>query len=212
MTIAHYKSSFYAQHSPRAAFTIAEMVVVTFVASLLILVLFTVSRSNLDTIAWGQKHMDFNYKIQYLMKQFYTDVKRVNPAVSFGKYGDLFISGERTGEIFPQMVIIERKKDASGEKIYLPQSTIYGGGEVHEITYDYDKKARVLQRLDSKTRKCEIIAHNLHDLSFEKSNDDPRSIKLTCRIEDDKRAGVFEDIDFTVRLETELITIKVTTR
>jgi hypothetical protein len=198
-------------HKPRAAFTAAEILVVTFVASLLIMVLFSVSRSNLNTMSWGQKHMDFNYKIQYMMKQFYTDVKRVNPAISFGKYGDLYLSGERTGEVFPQIVKIERKADNSGEKIHLPLTTIYDDTKMRMITYDYDKKTKVLIRKDTDTKQAEVLAYNVHDLTFSKSDDDPKSIKLTCRIEDDKRAGVFEDIDFTVRLESELVSIQVKT-
>ncbi len=195
----------------KSGFTLPEILVVALIASLLSLVLFTVFRSNLTTMAWGQKHMDFNYKIQYMMKQFYTDVKTVNPAISFGKYGDLYISGERTGEFFPQHVIIERKPSEGTEKIFLPISSIYSDGNAYTISYEYSKKHSTLHRkITGPGRNTQrILAYNVKDLVFSKSEEDPMSVKLVCRIGDDKREEVFEDIDFTVRLESELVAIRV---
>ena len=60
-------------------FTLVEVLTSALIVGLLATVLLVVLRSNLTTMSWGQKHMDFNYKIQYFMKQFYTDIKKINP-------------------------------------------------------------------------------------------------------------------------------------
>lgn len=195
-------------------FTLIEILVSALIAALLSTVLVVVLRSNLLTMSWGQKHMDFNYKIQFLMKQFYTDIKKINTHVVVGKYGAILLSGEGEGEFFPNIVSIEKdvENGLSGTELSFVQSSLRNLDNSQAIRYYPDKKNKqVLREVKSSNGKVrnEVVARNVTDLRFSKNENDPRSVRLTCRIFDDKRPDVFEDVDFTVRVEGDMIYVKV---
>ncbi|MDD3000652.1 MAG: prepilin-type N-terminal cleavage/methylation domain-containing protein [Candidatus Riflebacteria bacterium] len=197
----------------RQGFTLVEVLTSALIVALLATVLFVVLRSNLSTMAWGQKHMDFNYKIQYFMKQFYTDIKKINPHVYVHKYGHLYVKGEASGEYFPNVVRIEKDiVNNSGSELSFVLSSLKSDSEAMAIKYYYDKKTKTVMRHVKPANGSERfipVARNSQDLRFHVADNDPKSVRITCKIFDDKRSEVFEDVDFTVRLEGDLMTVKV---
>lgn len=194
-------------------FTLVEVLTSALIVGLLATVLLVVLRSNLTTMSWGQKHMDFNYKIQYFMKQFYTDIKKINPHVYVHKYGHLYIKGEAGEEFFPNVVRIEKDIiNNSGTELLFVLSSLKSDSEAMAIKYYYDKKSETIIReirpADGPPRAIPV-ARNAKDLRFHVNENDSKSVRVTCKIFDDKRPEVFEDVDFTVRLEGDLMTVKV---
>ncbi|EKD81980.1 MAG: hypothetical protein ACD_39C01537G0004 [uncultured bacterium] len=193
-------------------FTLIELSVSVLIISLIILVLIVVFRSNLTTFKWGQQHMEFNQKIQMVMKQIFTDFKRINPILRQDEDGHMFLQGEKIGDLFPNLVtIFDKDKEPAngGEEVAFFLTTFTDLNQRDHIKYFLDKNELIMQRTDyNGNTKRVVIAEQAADLHFSEDPGDIRQIKIKLTLTDPKKPERSEKIDFAVRLETDLVCVK----
>lgn len=193
-------------------FTLVELSVSVLVVSLIILVLIVVFRSNLATFKWGQQHMEFNQKIQMVMKQLFTDFKQINPILRQDEDGHIFLQGEKIGDLFPNLVtIFDKDKDPEngGEEAAFFLTSFSDLNMRDHIRYFIDNNELIRQKTDHDGNvKRSVIAEKASDLHFSEDSGDIRQIKIKLTLTDPKKSDRSEKLDFAVRLETDLVCVK----
>lgn len=193
-------------------FTLVELSVSVLVVSLIILVLIVVFRSNLATFKWGQQHMEFNQKIQLVMKQMFTDFKQINPILRQDEDGHIFLQGEKIGDLFPNLVTIydkDKDPDNGGEEVSFFLTTFSDMNQRDHIRYFIDKSELIRQKTDHDGNvKRFVIAEKASELHFFGDSGDIRQIKIKLTLTDPKKPDHAEKLDFAVRLETDLVCVK----
>lgn len=195
-------------------FTLVELSISSLVIALVVLVLIMVFRSNLATFAWGQKHMEFNQKIQLVMKQIFTDLKQINPILKQDEDGHIYLQGEKIGDLFPNLVTIydkDKDKDSAngGEEVVFFLTSISDINRRDRIRYFLEKGEliREVQDYNGTTRR-KAIAEQAAGLQFAPDTGDIRQILVSLTMTDPKSPGRIETLDFAVRLETDLVCVK----
>jgi prepilin-type N-terminal cleavage/methylation domain-containing protein len=195
-----------------AGFTLIEMSVSVLIIALIVLTLIMVFRSNLSTFAWGQRHMEFNQRIQLVMKQIFTDFKQINPILKQDQDGNLYLQGEKIGDLFPNLVTIydkDKKPENGGEEVVFFLTSIEDLNQRDRVRYFLEKGELIRETLDyNGNTKRKVIAEKASGLQFTGDIGDIRQIHVKFLLEDPKKAGHVEDIDFAVRLETDLVCVK----
>jgi len=199
-------------HHNKKGFTLIEMSISVLIISLIILVLILVFRSNLATFKWGQQHMEFNQKIQLVMKQIFTDFKQINPILSQDEDGHIFLQGEKIGDLFPNLVTIfdkDKNPENGGEEVAFFLTSFTSINQRDHIKYFIDKDELIRQKTDHDGNvKRSVIAEKASDLFFAEDPGDIRQIKIKVTLADPKKPERSEKIDFAVRLETDLVCVK----
>ncbi len=197
---------------PNKGFTLVELSFSVLLVALIFLVLIVVFRSNLATFKWGQQHMEFNQKIQLVMKQIFTDFKQINPILRQDEDGHIFLQGEKIGDLFPNLVTIfdkDKNPDNGGEEVAFFLTTFTDLDQRDHIRYLIDKGELIRQKTDHNGNvKRSIIAEKASDLFFVEDPGDIRQIKIKVTLTDPKKPERSEEIDFAVRLETDLVCVK----
>jgi len=193
-------------------FTLIELSVSVVVVALIFLVLIVVFRSNLATFKWGQQHMEFNQKIQMVMKQIFTDFKEINPILRQDEDGHIFLQGEKIGDLFPNLVtIFDKDKEPAngGEEVAFFLTSFTNLNQRDHIKYFIDKEELIRQKTDydGNVRRT-VIAEKASDLFFSEDSGDIRQIKIKLTLTDPKKPERSEKIDFAVKLETDLVCVK----
>ncbi len=196
----------------RAGFTLIEMSVSSLIIALIVLVLIMVFRSNLNTFAWGQRHMEFNQRIQLVMKQLFTDFKSINPILKQDDDGHLYLQGEKIGDLFPNLVTIydkDKKPENGGEEVVFFLTSMNDLNMRDRVRYYLEKGEliREVQDYNGNTKR-KVIAEKAADLQFYGDNGDIRQMHVKFILEDPKKPGNVENVDFAVRLETDLLCVK----
>lgn len=198
----------------KKGFTLIELSISSLIIGLIILVLILVFRSNLATFKWGQQHMEFNQKIQLVMKQIFTDFKRINPILGQDEQGHIYLQGEKIGDLFPNLVTIfdkDKQPENGGEEVAFFLTSFANTEQRDHIRYFIDKNKNELirQKTDYNGNvKRSVIAEKASDLYFAEDPGDIRQIKINLVMTDPKNTGRTEKIDFAVRLETDLVCVK----
>ena len=115
-----------------SGFTLVEIMMVAIIFSFMSMTLIYIFRSNIMAWKWGQKHMEFNQKVQLAMKQVFSDIKKINPMVMMDETNNLWFQGEKIGDLFPNLVeILDKDKDLEngGEEILFYQTSYLVPGE-----------------------------------------------------------------------------------
>ena len=198
--------------SCRAGFTLIELSVSSLVIALIVLVLIMVFRSNLNTFAWGQRHMEFNQRIQLVMKQLFTDFKSINPILKQDDDGHLYLQGEKIGDLFPNLVTIydkDKKPENGGEEAVFFLTSMNDLNMRDRVRYYLEKGEliREVQDYNGNTKR-KVIAEKASDLQFYGEEGDIRQMHVKFVLEDPKKPGHVEKVDFAVRLETDLLCVK----
>lgn len=193
-------------------FTLIELSVSVLIIALVILVLIVVFRSNLQTFKWGQQHMEFNQKIQMVMKQIFTDFKEINPILRQDEDGHIFLQGEKIGDLFPNLVtIFDKDKEPAngGEEVAFFLTSFTNLNQRDHVKYFIDKEELIRQKTDydGNVRRT-VIAEKASDLFFSEDSGDIRQIKIKLTLTDPKKPERSEKIDFAVKLETDLVCVK----
>lgn len=200
----------------KKGFTLIELSVSALIVALIALVLITVFRSNLSTWKWGQKHMEFNQQVQLVMKQIFTDLKLVNPIVKVDSGGHLIFQGEKINDLFPNLVTIyDNDKDPSngGEEIVFFQTSFSDLNQKDRVHYFLDKEKLVRETEDyNGNKKKRVVAEKAKDLYFKPDSGDIRQVMIKVTLIDEKNPNMSETLDFAVRLETDLVCVKVVKR
>lgn len=198
--------------STRKGFTLVEMSISTLVIAMIFLVLIMVFRSNLATFKWGQQHMEFNQKIQMVMKQIFTDLKQINPILKQDEDGHLLLQGEKIGDLFPNLVTIydkDKNPDNGGEELVFFLTSFTDINRRDRVRYFIDKEELVREIQDyNGNAKRSVIAEKATDLQFFADSGDIRQIHVKVKLIDPKVLTRSEEISFAVRLETDLVCIK----
>jgi prepilin-type N-terminal cleavage/methylation domain-containing protein len=193
-------------------FTLIELSVSTLIVALIILVLIMVFRSNLATFKWGQQHMEFNQKIQMVMKQIFTDLKQINPILKQDEDGNLLLQGEKIGDLFPNLVTVyDKDKDSQngGEELVFFLTSFTDMNRRDQVRYFLDKEELIRETRDYNGNvKRGVLAEKASELQFREDAGDIRQIQVRVALTDPKRPERKEKIDFSVRLETDLVCVK----
>ncbi|MBI3037539.1 hypothetical protein HYY75_00610 [bacterium] len=189
-------------------FTILELIIGAGIAALIGLVLMTVFRSNLISWRWGQKHMEFNQKVQLAMKQVFTDIKNVNPVLSLDANYNLWFAGEKGGDLLPNLVrIINSDNDLNngGEELLLIQSGFSNPGEITSIKLMLENGALIRETTDKNgNRKRAVVSNKVNDLHFSRNSLDINEVRVSMIITDDNNPDLKENLSFAVHLDTDL--------
>jgi len=196
----------------KKGFTLIELSISVIIIALIILVLIVVFRSNLATFKWGQQHMEFNQKIQLVMKQIFTDFKQVNPILRQDEDGHIFLQGEKIGDLFPNLVTIfdkDKNPENGGEEVAFFLTTFTNISQRDHVRYFIDKEELIRQKTDHDGNvRRSVIAEKASDLFFSEDPGDIRQIRIKLTLADPKKPERSEKIDFAVRLETDLVCVK----
>lgn len=200
------------KNSHNKGFTLIELSISTLIIALIILVLIMVFRSNLATFKWGQQHMEFNQKIQMVMKQIFTDLKQINPILKQDEDGHIFLQGEKIGDLFPNLVTIyDKDKDPAngGEELIFFLTSFTDMTRRDRVRYFLDKEelVREIQDYNGNIRRG-VIADKASELQFSEDVGDIRQIHIKVKLTDPKKVERVENITFAVRLETDLVCVK----
>ncbi|MBP5469007.1 MAG: type II secretion system protein, partial [Candidatus Riflebacteria bacterium] len=95
----------------KSGFTLIEISVSALIVSIIATVLIVVLRGNLNTLKFGQKHMDFDRKILLTIRRMFYDLKHINPILSKSEKYGYTLKGENIGEPKPRKVFIRKSKD-----------------------------------------------------------------------------------------------------
>ncbi len=197
---------------PGSGFTLIEMSVSALIIALIVLTLIMVFRSNLATFAWGQKHMEFNQRIQLVMKQIFTDFKQINPILKQDEDGHLYLQGEKIGDLFPNLVTVydkDKKPENGGEEVVFFLTSIDDLNRRDRVRYFLDKEELIRETHDYNGNvKRKAIAEKASELQFTEDEGDIRQLHVQFKLADPKTPGRIEKIDFAVRLETDLVCVK----
>ena len=193
-------------------FTLIEMSVSALIISLIVLTLIMVFRSNLNTFAWGQRHMEFNQRIQLVMKQIFTDFKQINPILKQDEDGHLYLQGEKIGDLYPNLVTIydkDKNPDNGGEEVVFFLTSMTELNRRDRVRYFLEKGELIRETQDyDGNSKRKTIAEKATGLQFNGDTGDIRQMHVKFVLEDPKKPGHVESIDFAVRLETDLVCVK----
>jgi prepilin-type N-terminal cleavage/methylation domain-containing protein len=193
----------------RKGFTLVELSISALIIALIALTLIMVFRSNLATFAWGQKHMEFNQRIQLVMKQIFTDFKQINPILKQDEDGHLYLQGEKIGDLFPNLVTIydkDKNPDNGGEEVVFFLTSMNDLNRRDRVRYFLEKGELFRETQDyNGNSKRKAVAENVSDLQFIGDSGDIRQIHIRFNISGESRT---ETVDFAVRLETDLVCVK----
>lgn len=197
----------------RRGFTLIEVSVSALIIALISLVLIMVFRSNLTTWKWGQKHMEFNQNVQIVMKQIFTDLKQVNPVIKSDSDGSLLFQGEKIDDLFPNLVTIydkDKNPENGGEEIVFFQTSYTDLNRKDRVYYHIEKEQLIRETQDyNGNKKKKVLAKKAADLSFQTDPGDIRQVIIQVTIFDEKNPSIQEKLDFAVRLETDLVCVKM---
>lgn len=201
------------RHLHKKGFTLIELSISSLIVALISLVLIIVFRSNLNTWKWGQKQMEFNQQVQLVMKQIFSDLKLVNPLLKLDSDGHLMFQGEKINDLFPNLVTIydkDKKPENGGEEIALFQTSFTNLDRKDRLHYylENGKLIREIQDYNGNIKK-KVVAEKAKDLFFKADPGDIRQVLVKLTLIDPQNEKMQETLDFAVRLETDLVCVKV---
>lgn len=191
-----------------------ELSVSALVVSLIFVVLIMLFRGNLQTWHWGQKHMSFNQKVQLVMKQIFTDLKQINPILTTDSDGHIWVQGEKGGDILPNLVTIydhEAESSDGGQELVFFLTSLSEPSRRDRVSYKINCKGELVREIQDRhgNPNERVIAKKAADLIFRNDPGDNRQIKVSVTITDDENKDMVETVDFAVRLETDLVSVKL---
>lgn len=158
--------------------------------------------------------MGFNQKVQLVMKQMFTDLKQINPILTTDSQGHIWVRGEKGGDIQPNLVTIydhdPESNDGAQELVFFLTS-LSQPSRRDRVSYKISDKGelvREVQDCNGKLRE-KVLAKKAADLVFRNDPGDNRQIKVSVTITDDDDDKMVETVDFAVRLETDLVSVKL---
>lgn len=196
----------------RKGFTLAELSVVVFIISIIFVLLITIFRNNLATFRWGQERMNFTQEVQVVMKQIFSDLKQVNPILRQDSSRNILFKGESIGDLFPSLVVIfdkDKKPENGGEELgfYITSLKDFSISEHIKYFIKDGKLIRLFTDYNGKQKRS-VMAESASNLYFLEDPGDVRQVRIKLTLSDSKNPSRVENIDFAVRLETDLVCVK----
>ena len=88
----------------RRGFTVAELMVAVAAMALMLSAVVLIFRQNLDQMKRGDEEMFLQAEAARLLTEIYFDLTSINPRPYLDRGNDLWIAGERTGEVDPNFL------------------------------------------------------------------------------------------------------------
>lgn len=96
--------SAFVRRARRRGFTVVELLVAAAVFSLILLAIMGVFRQSMDQMKRGDEEMFLQTEVARILTDIYFELTSINPRPFLDKAGDLWIAGERLGEVEPNTV------------------------------------------------------------------------------------------------------------
>lgn len=203
----------------RRGFSVVELSVAVVIIALIATTLIYVFRSNLSTWQWGTAHMGFNAKVQLTMKQVFTDIKAIGPAIGVDQNGTLYFQGEKIGDMQPNLVqILDLPSDTAseGRRVEFGLYDLNNPGQRTKVAYYLDSAqpseppTRLIREVTdyNNTVRKKVVAERVTNLFFQRNPADIQELRIRMDIGDDENATLREHLAFAVHLDTNLVCVK----
>lgn len=191
----------------KSGFTLVELAVSMLIIACISTVLIIVLRSNLNTMKFGQKNMDFNQKVLLAIRRVFYDIKRINPIlVKSERYG-YALKNEMSGEPKPRKIFIRKSKapTLNRDELEFVIDSNLDISDIYNIMYYLDKNLLKRDvRNNAGQTTTEVVLENVTAFSVENDPTDIKQIFVKLSVNDPKNK-LKRDVDFAVRLETDFV-------
>ena len=191
----------------KSGFSLVELAVSVLIIACISTVLIIVLRSNLTSMKFGQKHMDFNQKVMLAIRRVFYDIKRINPILKrSNKYG-YALKNEESGDPKPRKIFI-RKSQAPGigkDELEFVIDSNLDVSDIYNIFYYLDKnKLQREVRNNAGHTTTETVLENVASFTVDNDPMDIKQIFVKLSVNDPEKK-LRRDVDFAVRLETDFV-------
>ena len=191
----------------KSGFSLVELAVSVLIIACIATVLIIVLRSNLTTMKFGQKHMDFNQKVMLAIRRIFYDIKRINPILKRSEKYGYALKNEQEGEPKPRKIFIRKSQApnlARDELEFVIDSNL-DVSDIYNIMYYLDKNTLKRDiRNNAGVTTTDTILENVASFSVDNDSTDIKQIYLKLSVKDPENK-MKRDVDFAVRLETDFV-------
>ena len=191
----------------KSGFSLVELAVSVLIIACISTVLIIVLRSNLTSMKFGQKHMDFNQKVLLAIRRVFYDIKRINPVLEVNSHYGYAIKNERSGEPKPRKIFIRKSQAPNLDKDELEFviDSNYDITDIYNIMYYLkDNKLQRDVRNNAGQTTTETVLENVASFSVDNDPIDIKQIYVKLSVNDHVNK-LKRDVDFAVRLETDFV-------
>ncbi len=191
----------------RKAFTLVELAVSTLIVSIIALTLVIILRGNLNTLKFGQRHMDFNQKVLLAMRRIFYDLKHVNPILIKSETSGYAIKGEHIGEPKPRKVFIRKSREPNLDQDEL-EFVIDSNLDIEDTTNIKYFLANTSLKRETRdayaNTKVETVLEHVASFTVDNDANDIKQVFVSFVASDDKNI-IKREVDFAVRLESDFV-------
>ncbi len=191
----------------RNGFTLVELAVSTLIVSIIALVLVIVLRSNVNTLRFGQRHMDFNQKVLMAMRRIFYDLKHVNPILIKSETSGYAIKGEHIGEPKPRKVFIRKSREPNLDQDEL-EFVVDSNLDIEDTTNIKYFLANTSLKRETRdayaNTKVETVLEHVASFTVDNDANDIKQVFVSFVASDDKNI-IKREVDFAVRLESDFV-------
>ncbi len=191
----------------RSGFSLVELAVSVLIIACISTVLIIVLRSNLTTMKFGQKHMDFNQKVLLAIRRIFYDIKRINPVLVVNTHYGYAIKNEQSGEPKPRKIFIRKSQapDVNKDELEFVIDSNLDITDIYNIMY-YLKNNKLQRdvRNNAGQTTTETVLENVTAFAVDNDPTDIKQIFVKLSVNDPVNK-MKRDVDFAVRLETDFV-------
>ena len=195
----------------KSGFSLVELAVSVLIIACISTVLIIVLRSNLTTMKFGQKHMDFNQKVMLAIRRVFYDIKRINPILIRNNSYGYALKNEQAGEPKPRKIWVRKSKEpvlGKDELEFVIDSNL-DVSDIYNIFYYLDKnKLQREVRNNAGQTTTETVLENVASFTVDNDPTDIKQIFVKLSVKDPEKK-LKRDVDFAVRLETDFVYVDV---
>ena len=195
----------------KSGFSLVELAVSVLIIACISTVLIIVLRSNLTTMKFGQKHMDFNQKVLLAIRRVFYDIKRINPILIRNNSYGYALKNEQSGEPKPRKIWVRKSKEpvlGKDELEFVIDSNL-DVSDIYNIFYYLDKnKLQREVRNNAGQTTTETVLENVASFTVDNDPTDIKQIFVKLSVKDPEKK-LKRDVDFAVRLETDFVYVDV---
>jgi type II secretory pathway component PulJ len=191
----------------KSGFSLVELAVSVLIIACISTVLIIVLRSNLTTMKFGQKHMDFNQKVLLAIRRIFYDIKRINPVLVVNTHYGYAIKNEQSGEPKPRKIFIRKSQapDVNKDELEFVIDSNLDITDIYNIMY-YLKNNKLQRdvRNNAGQTTTETVLENVTAFAVDNDPTDIKQIFVKLSVNDPVNK-MKRDVDFAVRLETDFV-------
>ena len=191
----------------RSGFSLVELAVSVLIIACISTVLIIVLRSNLTSMKFGQKHMDFNQKVLLAIRRIFYDIKRINPVLVVNTHYGYAIKNEQSGEPKPRKIFIRKSQapDVNKDELEFVIDSNLDITDIYNIMY-YLKNNKLQRdvRNNAGQTTTETVLENVTAFAVDNDPTDIKQIFVKLSVNDPVNK-MKRDVDFAVRLETDFV-------